>query len=113
MKSLSLDLKVIRADTVPMTSPASLSLRTATAADAGAVAYLAELDEAERLTGSVLLAFHGDRPVAAMSLEDGRTVADPFTRTANVVDLLRLRARQQRRSGAAGRLGLGRLGLVA
>ena len=109
---MSLDLKVVRSDTVPMTSPASLSLRHATPADSRAVAYLSELDEAERLTGSVLLAFDGDRPVAAVSLDDGRTVADPFTRTANVVDLLRVRARQER-SGASRRLGLGRLRLVA
>ena len=95
-----------------MTSSPSLSLRHATPADSGAVVYLSELDEAERLTGSVLLAFDGDRPVAAMSLDDGRTVADPFTRTANVVDLLRVRARQER-SGASRRLGLGRLRLVA
>ena len=109
---MSLDLKVVRSDTVPMSSPVSLSLRHATPADSRAVAYLSELDEAERLTGSVLLAFDGDRPVAAMSLDDGRTVADPFTRTANVVDLLRVRARQER-SGASRRLGLGRLRLVA
>ncbi len=109
---MSLDLKIVRSDTVLMTSPASLSLRHATAADSGAVAYLSELDEAERLTGSVLLAFAGDRPVAAMSLDDGRTVADPFTPTANVVDLLRVRARQER-SVAPRRLGLGRLRLAA
>ena len=108
---MSLDLNGKRADTVPMTSPASLSLRYATAADAGAVAYLSELDEAERLTGSVLVAFDGGRPVAAMSLDDGRTVADPFTRSAVVVDLLRLRARQMR-SRPARRLGFGRLGLA-
>ena len=111
MQKMSLDLNGLRADTVPMTSSAALSLRPATSADR-AVAYLSELDEAERLTGSVLLAFDGERPVAAMSLDDGRTVADPFTRTANVVDLLRVRARQER-SGAARRLGLGRLRLVA
>ena len=45
-----------------------------------------------------------------MSLTDGRTVADPFARTADVVALLRLRARrsaQERRavSASAGRLG--------
>ena len=111
MQKMSLDLNGLRADTVPMTSSAALSLRPATSADR-AVAYLSELDEAERLTGSVLLAFDGERPVAAMSLDDGRTAADPFTRTANVVDLLRVRARQER-SGAARRLGLGRLRLVA
>ena len=116
MQKMSLDLNGVGADTVAMvsSSPASLSLRHATSADAGAVAYLSALDEAERLSGSVLLAFDGDRPVAAMSLEDGRTVADPFTRTADVVDLLRVRARQQR-SGAARRLGLRfrRLGVAA
>jgi hypothetical protein len=96
-----------------MTSTASLSLRHATSADAGAVAYLAELDETERLEGSVLMAFSGERAVAAMSLADGRTAADPFARTADVVDLLRLRARQERRSGAARRrFGLGALRLA-
>ncbi len=112
---MSLDLNGAEADTVPMTSsPASLSLRHATSADSVAVAYLAALDDAERLTGSVLVAFDGERPVAAVSLDDGRAVADPFTRTADVVDLLRLRARQQH-SGSARRLGLGlgRLGLAA
>ena len=113
MQELSLDLNGDRADTVPMTSPASLSL-LATSADDGAVAYLSGLDDAERLTGAVLVAYDGDRPLAAMSLADGRTVADPFSRTADVVALLRLRARQQR-SGPARRLGLGlgRLGLAA
>ena len=83
-----------------MNSTPSLSLRHATSADAGAVAYLAELDETDRLEGSVLMAFAGDRAVAAMSLADGRTAADPFARTADAVDLLRMRARQERRSGA-------------
>ena len=111
---MSLDLNGEAADTVPMTSPASLSLRHATPADSGAVAYLAALDDAERLTGPVLVAFDGDRPLAAVSLDDGRAVADPFTRTADIVDLLRLRARQQS-SGPARRLGLafGRLGVAA
>ena len=91
----------------------SLSLRPATPADDGAVAYLSELDEAERLTGDVLVAYDGDRAVAAMSVTDGRTVADPFTRTAHVVALLRLRAQQQRsRSARRFGLGLGRLGVA-
>jgi len=99
---MSLDLNGREADTVPMTS-STLSLRPATAADAYAVAYLSELDETERLEGSVLLAFSGGRAVAAISLADGRTAADPFARTADAVDLLKVRARQQRRSGAARR----------
>ena len=113
MQKMSLDLNGRRADTVPMTSSAALSLRPATSADR-AVAYLSELDEAERLTGSVVVAYRGDRPDAAVSLDDGRAVADPFVRTADVVALLRLRARQER-SAPARRLGLGfgRVGLAA
>ena len=95
-------------------SPASLSLRHATPADDRAVAYLSELDEAVRLTGDVLVAYDGDRAVAAMSVTDGRTVADPFARTAHVVALLRLRAQQQRsRPARRFGLGLGRLGVAA
>src|SRR5829696_904767 len=97
---MSLDLNGREGHTVLMTS-SPLSLRPATAADA--VAYLSELDETERLEGSVLLAFSGGRAVAAMSLADGRTAADPFARTADAVDLLKVRARQERRSGAARR----------
>ena len=96
LKTLSLDLKVIRADTVLMTSPASLHLLPAGPVDAGTLTRLAALDETEPLTGDVLLA------------------ADPFARTGEAVALLRLRAHQaRRRSGAARRLGLGRLGLAA
>ena len=109
---MSLDLNGNRADTVPMTSPASLSLRGATPADDRAVAYLSELDETERLSGSVLVAFAGDRPLAAMSLTDGRVAADPFARTCEAVALLRLRARQAGGSGTARRLGLRRFGLA-
>jgi hypothetical protein len=111
---LSLDLKVIRADTVPMTSPASLHLLPAGPVDAGTLTRLAALDETEPLSGDVLLAVADGRAVAAMSVTDGRVAADPFARTGEAVALLRLRAHQaRRRSGAARRLGLGRLGLAA
>ena len=105
---MSLDLNGFPADTVPMTSPASLFLLPAGPVDAGTLTRLAALDETEPLTGDVLLA------VAAMSVDDGRVAADPFARTGEAVALLRLRAQQtRRRSGAARRLGLGRLGVAA
>src|SRR5687768_14059796 len=101
---------------MPMTSPASLLLLPAGPVDAGTLTRLAALDEAEPLTGDVLLAVADGEAVAAMSVADGRVVADPFARTGHAVDLLRLRAWQER-SGAARRLGLGlglgRLGLAA
>ena len=97
-----------------MTSPASLHLLPAGPVDASTVARLAALDETEPLTGDVLLAVADGRAVAALSVDDGRVAADPFARTGEAVALLRLRAHQaRRRSGALGRLRLGRLGVAA
>jgi hypothetical protein len=79
----------------------SYSLRPAAASDAAALHRLAALDDAEQLHGSVLLAFSDDHVVAAMSLADGRVVADPFRRTTDAVALLRLWAGRQRRSRAS------------
>ena len=110
---MSLDLNGPAADTVVMTSPASLYLLPAGPVDAGTLTRLAALDETEPLTGDVLLAVADGRAVAAMSVADGRVAADPFARTGDAVALLRLRARQARRSAAPRRLGLGRLGLAA
>jgi hypothetical protein len=57
--------------------------------EATAVRSLAYLDSARPLRGEVVAAFVLDRPVAAVSLADGRVVADPFVPTADVVELLR------------------------
>lgn len=63
--------------------------------DDGAVLWrLAALDSAAALDGEILLAEVDGQPHAAVSLTDGRHVADPFRRTAELVDLLRLRAAQ-------------------
>jgi hypothetical protein len=72
----------------------SLAIRIADAADARALQILAELDEEPALSGQVLLALIDDEPVAALSLDDGRVVADPFVATTNAVALLEVRARQ-------------------
>jgi hypothetical protein len=79
-----------------MTSTATLTFRAATAADARTLADLAALDSAAPLTGDVLLAEADGTAVAALSLADGRVVADPFARTAAVVEVLRVRARDLR-----------------
>jgi hypothetical protein len=80
----------------------SLQIRPAGAADRRALARLAALDDAEPVTGDVLMAFADGHPVAAMSTADGRVVADPFRHTAHVVDLLRFRARQSSGSSHGG-----------
>jgi hypothetical protein len=56
------------------------------------VARLAALDSRPAPTGEVLLALVDDRPVAALSLEDGSVVADPFAPSAGAVELLQVRA---------------------
>ena len=49
---------------------------------------LAELDSARPLVGSVLIAEASGIARAALGLRDGRTVADPFFPTTDLVDLL-------------------------
>ena len=70
-----------------MTSP--LVLRPSTAADAASLERLAALDSARPLTGEVMLAHAGGDVRAALSLETGRVVADPFYPSAELVELLR------------------------
>jgi hypothetical protein len=71
-----------------------VELRHARRADADVVRRLAVLDEGRPLEGRVLLATVNGLAVAALSLDDGRVVADPFVATAEARSLLRLRAAQ-------------------
>jgi hypothetical protein len=72
----------------------ALMIRRAVAADKAALEHLAELDCASRVCDPVLLAEQDGRAVAALSLNDGTAIADPFKPTADIVALLRFRARQ-------------------
>ena len=69
-----------------------VELRPARADDDATLYRLAALDEAPALEGPVLLAVVSGKPVAALALDDGRVVADPFKPTEHAVSLLRLRA---------------------
>ena len=66
-----------------------LTLRLAGPDDGPAVRRLAQLDSSRPPSGRGLLAVMGDDPVAALGLETGAVVADPFVPTADVVDVLR------------------------
>ena len=80
-----------------MTTSTALTVRPVTAADAVAAERLARLDSTTPLRGPALLAEADGRLVAALSLDHGRVVADPFTSTEGAVALLRLHAAQTAR----------------
>ena len=69
-------------------------IRMAVPADHRALRRLAALDCARPLRGNALVALLDGEPLAALALGDGRAVADPFARTAELVELLRVRASQ-------------------
>ena len=73
----------------PHAPHAPLTLRVARPDDAPAVRRLAQLDSSRPPSGRVLLAVVGSEPVAALGVETGTVVADPFRPTADVVAVLR------------------------
>jgi hypothetical protein len=75
----------------------ALVIRYACIHDAPALARLAALDSAPTPRGEVLVAEVDGVLLAALALEEGRAVADPFVATAELVALLRLRAEQAAR----------------
>jgi len=84
----------------------TVALRLAHDDEADVVRLLARLDDSPPLDGDVLLALVDGAPVAALSLSDGRVVANPFVRTADVVTLLGVRASQLSPARPPRRLGL-------
>ena len=66
-----------------------ITIRPSTDADEGELRLLAELDSAPPIAGPVLMAVRDNRPVAAISLDGRREIADPFVRTSDLIDLLR------------------------
>lgn len=91
-RSLSLAHSSLRAD-----AGAELTVRPARYEDYDALARLAALDSARPLAGGqVLVAEVDGRMIAAMSLHDGRTVADPFSPSADAVEILRVHATASR-----------------
>ncbi|HMJ94358.1 MAG TPA: hypothetical protein VK486_00785 [Thermoleophilaceae bacterium] len=56
---------------------------------------LAALDDRRAPRGPALLAYVGGELRAAVGIVDGRAVADPFHRTAELVEILQLQARKE------------------
>jgi hypothetical protein len=80
----------------------TLTIRRADAADAGAVARLAALDSASPPTGEILLGELGGELWAAVEVDSGATIADPFRPSAAVAELLRKHAATSRREARRG-----------
>jgi hypothetical protein len=93
-----------------MTSSASLTVRHATAADERSLHRLAALDSSRVPSGELLVAELDGELVAAVSVDTGAAIADPFEHTAAIVDALRAHANQRSRPALRplGRLLLGR-----
>ncbi|MGH2982114.1 MAG: hypothetical protein ACRDKV_08745 [Solirubrobacterales bacterium] len=80
-----------------------ISIRTARAGDQATITRLSELDGHRRLQSSPLLVAELDGEVlAALPLDGGNAIADPFRPTADLVEMLELRAGQLL-DGATGR----------
>jgi hypothetical protein len=71
-----------------------MMIRRTTPDDAAQLMRLAALDSQRPLGPDALVAIVGGQIQAAVSLADGRAVADPFRPTAELVDLLRMRSAQ-------------------
>ena len=67
------------------------TLRRATEADDGALRRLAELDSQVAITGPALIGEIDGAAAGAISLIDGRLIADPFRQTAPLTQILRMR----------------------
>jgi hypothetical protein len=93
-----------------MTTMTDITIRSARDADAGALARLAALDSSHVPSGDLLVAEVSGELVAAAS--DAGVIADPFRPTADVVDLLRLRAAGRTPRRATSRPVLARLRLA-
>jgi hypothetical protein len=75
----------------------TIAIRPARSADAERLRWLAQRDSAAVPAGRLLVAEVGGAIQAAVAVESGEAIADPFRRTAELVALLRMRAAQGRR----------------
>jgi hypothetical protein len=88
-----------------------ITIRHSTSVDRARVEELAELDGRPAPHGDTLLAEVEGKLWAAVGIDDGAAVADPFLPSGDVVWLLQMRAEQERAMRAPGSL-VGRLMIV-
>ena len=74
----------------------AVTIREGEPADDAALRRLAERDSATVPSGPLVVALAGGELRAAVAIDDGATIADPFHRTDELVELARTRATQLR-----------------
>ena len=78
----------------------TVAVRMARSEDQAAIQRVAALDSSPLAGGPHLVAEADGRVIAALAIPSGHAVADPFAWTADVVDLMNMRAAQIRRASA-------------
>ena len=81
-------------------TPRQYTIRPATSEDAHQLRSLAVLDSQPSLAGEILLAEIDGRVVAAVAMDGGRAIADPFVPTAAIVSALGTTRTNHLRRGA-------------
>jgi hypothetical protein len=79
-------------------SQGTITIRHSNEVDSAELARLAQLDDRDVPAGESLLAYVGGELRAALPLREREPIADPFHLTGDVIELLRLRARQERKA---------------
>jgi hypothetical protein len=110
-RDLRADAKRVRSTTSEL--PHGVTIRVATSADFDALERLAQLDCRPVPTGHVLVAAVEGELWAALPVDGGEPVADPFHPTVALTSLLALRARQLRAGEAESAPAAARRRLVA
>lgn len=75
--------------------PSTIRIRAAQAADGAALERLSQLDSSPTPSLPVLVAEEEGELRAALSLDGSRLVADPFARTAHLVEMLAIHASRE------------------
>jgi hypothetical protein len=72
----------------------SVAIRLARSEDDYAITRVAALDSRSKPAGRVLVAEADGEVIAALSVSDGSTAADPFSWTSEIMELMEMRAAQ-------------------
>ena len=83
---------IVSATPSPLDDGLAFTIRLAYPDDAVALRRLAAMDSQRPLSGRILVAEVAAELWAAVSIEEGRAVADPFRRTATLVRVLEAQA---------------------